>query len=171
MKEHLGELATKVIHSGETSKYTSINTKGGYVEFRSPGGDWLGEYAADPGKISNTLLRFVVALDAAADPEKYRNEYLKKLYTLLSPKEKNDTISYFAKYVAGELPQSALKSFIKQAQLERNIKAGKTGGEDFKWEVTRPGYYASIVVVAKTKEEAIDKALDRKSTRLNSSHT
>ena len=38
MKEHMGALATKIIHSGETSKYTSINTKDGYVEFRSPGG-------------------------------------------------------------------------------------------------------------------------------------
>jgi hypothetical protein len=36
MKAGLGELATKVIHSGTTSKYTSINTKDGYVEFRSP---------------------------------------------------------------------------------------------------------------------------------------
>lgn len=159
MKEHLSELATKIIHSGETSKYTSINTKGGYVEFRSPGGDWLSDYNDNPGKITNTLLRFVVALDAAADPEKYRNEYLKKLYAALSPKSENDTISYFAKYVAGEMPKAALKSFIKQAQLERNVKAGKTGGEEFKWQVSRPGYSAGIIVKAKSKEEAIDKAL------------
>ena len=30
-----------------------------------------------------------------------------------------DTISYFADFVAGKLPKAALKSFIKQAQLER----------------------------------------------------
>jgi hypothetical protein len=159
MKEHLGALATKVIHSGETSKYTSINTKEGYVEFRSPGGDWLGDYNSNKGKIENTMLRFVVALDAAMDPAKYREEYLKKLYKLLSPKDDKDTISYFAKFVAGELPQTALKSFVRQAQLERRIKKGDTGGQDFKWEVGRPGYGASIIVVAKSKEEAIDKAL------------
>ena len=159
MKQHLAEMATKVIHSGETSKYTSINTKDGYIEFRSPGGDWLTEYNENKNKIESTMLRFVVAMEAALDPEKYRQEYLKKLYKLLSPKSETDTLSYFAKYVAGELPQSALKSFIKQAQLERNIKAGKTGGQDFKWEVGRPGYGASIIVVAKSKEEAIDKAL------------
>lgn len=155
MKEHLGVLASKVIHSGETNKYTSINTKDGYVEFRSPGGDWLTAYQEDKGTIENTMLRFVVALDAAMDPEKYREEYLKKLYKLLSPKGEKDTLAYFAKFAAGELPQSALKSFVKQAQLERNLKKGNVGGEKFWWEVKRPGYMASIEVVATSKEEAI----------------
>jgi hypothetical protein len=67
-------------------------------------------------------MRFVVALDAAMDPAKYRDEYLKKLYTVLKPKDQNDTLSYFAKFAAGELPKAALKSFIKQAQLERKGK-------------------------------------------------
>jgi hypothetical protein len=124
MKEHLGALATKIIHSGETSKYTSINTKDGYVEFRSPGGDWLSSYNQDKGNIENTMLRFVVALDAAMDPAKYRKEYLTKLYKLLAPKGGTDTLLYFAKFAAGELPQSALKSFVRQAQLERNVKKG-----------------------------------------------
>jgi hypothetical protein len=159
MKERLNALATKVIHSGETSKYTSINTKDGYVEFRSPGGDWLASYNEDKGNIENTMLRFVVALDAAMDPEKYRKEYLTKLYKLLSPKGENDTLAYFAKFAAGELPQSALKSFVRQAQLERKVKKGDTGGQDFKWQVNRPGYSAGIIVVAKSKEEALDKAL------------
>ena len=119
MKAGMGELATKVIHSGTTSKFTSINTKDGYIEFRSPGGDWLDD---NFDKIETTLLRFVVALDAAMDPAKYRDEYLKKLYTVLKPKDQNDTLSYFAKFAAGELPKAALKSFIKQAQLERKDK-------------------------------------------------
>lgn len=156
MKQHLSDMATKVIHSGETHKYTSINTKGGYVEFRSPGGDWMSEYADNPGKVTNTLLRFVVALDAAIDPEKYRQEYLKKLYKLLDIKKETDTLGYFAKFAAGELPQSALKSFVKQAQLERNLKKGNVGGEMFWWRVNRPGSPASIEVVAKSKEEAIE---------------
>ena len=119
MKTGLGELASKVVHSGTTSKFTSINTKDRYIEFRSPGGDWLGD---NFDKIETTLLRFVVALDAAMDPAKYRDEYLKKLYTVLKPKDQNDTLSYFAKFAAGELPKAALKSFIKQAQLERKDK-------------------------------------------------
>jgi hypothetical protein len=159
MKSKLDDLATKVIHSGVTHKYTSINTKEGYVEFRSPGGDWLGEYADDPGKITNTLLRFVVALDAAMDPEKYRQEYLKKLYAILQPKTHNDTLAYFAQFAAGAMPKAALKSFIKQAQLERKSKKGDMGGE-YWWDVSNPPHSnASIEVVAKTKEEAIEKAL------------
>lgn len=120
MKTNMDSLATKAIHSGTTAKYTSINTKDGYVEFRSPGGDWLD---ANFDLIEPTLLRFVVALDAAVDPEKYRQEYQKKLYKLLTADRKDDsTIRYFVDYVAGKIPKAALRSFVKQAQLERGLK-------------------------------------------------
>jgi hypothetical protein len=120
MKANMDSLATKAIHSGTTAKYTSINTKDGYVEFRSPGGDWLGD---NFDLIEPTLLRFVVALDAAIDPEKYRQEYQKKLYKLLTADSKDDsTIRYFVDYVAGKIPKAALRSFVKQAQLERGLK-------------------------------------------------
>ena len=161
MRGHLGDLATKAIHSGSTDKYTSINTKSGYIEFRSPGGDWLN---SNFDKIKDTLFRFTVALDAAIDPEKYREEYLKKLYKLLEPtavETKNpDTIQYFADYVAGKTPKAALRSFIKQAQLERQLKKGEMGGEKFWWRVANPQYsFGEIEVVASSKEEAIEKAL------------
>ena len=155
MKSGLSDIASKAVHSGATDKYTSINTKDGYIEFRSPGGDWLD---ADIPKVENTLLRFVVALDAACDPQKYRKEYLTKLYKLLSPsKDATDTIQYFARYAAGELPKAALRSFVKQAQLERKVKAEKEGSKKYWWKVTRPGYGASVEVVASSKEEAIEK--------------
>ena len=122
MKDKLDQFASKLIHSGATSKYTSINVKDNYIEFRSPGGNWLAE---DLGKLENTLLRFVVAMDAALDPAKYREEYLKKLYKILAPQgNERDTLSYFARFAAGEMPKAALKSFVKQAQLERNAKKG-----------------------------------------------
>lgn len=126
MKSHMEDMATKAIHSGITTKFTSINTKDGYVEFRSPGGDWLNEYY---DKIEPTLLRFVVALDAAIDPQKYRQEYLKKLYKLLAPAGEKSTMEYFAKYVAGEMPKLALKSFVRQAQLQRKVAAGVQPGK------------------------------------------
>jgi hypothetical protein len=123
MKGNLDQLATKAIHSGITSKYTSINTKDGHIEFRSPGGDWLDE---NFDKIENTLLRFTVAMSAALNPEMYRQEYLTKLYKLLSENNKDvDTIKYFSDYVAGKIPQAALRSFVKQAQLQRKIKRGE----------------------------------------------
>jgi hypothetical protein len=155
MKGGLSDIASKIVHSGATSKYTSINTKDGYIEFRSPGGDWLD---TDIPKIENTLLRFVVALDAACDPQKYRKEYLKKLYKLLEPsKDSTDTIQYFAKYAAGELPKAALRSFVKQAQLTRKVKAEKEVGKKYWWKVTRPGFGASVEVVATSEAEAIEK--------------
>ena len=133
MKTGLDSLASKAIHSGVTSKYTSINTKDGYIEFRSPGGDWLQEYSNDPGSITNTLLRFVVALDAAVDPEKYKQEYLKKLYAILQPKTHNDTLAYFAQYAAGQMPKAALKSFVRLAQLERQSKKSAADGSASKY--------------------------------------
>jgi len=167
MRGHMADLATKAIHSGETKKYTSINTKENRIEFRSPGGDWLDE---NFDKIENTLLRFTVALSAAMNPEAYREEYLKKLYKLLDPqggesrgptgRGGKETIRYFADYVAGNLPQDALRSFVKQAQLERQVKRGQAKGQKMWWEVSNPQYsFASINVVATSREEAIEKAL------------
>jgi hypothetical protein len=155
MKGNLDSLASKAIHSGATSKYTSINTKDGHIEFRSPGGDWLDE---NFDKIENTLLRFTVAMSAALNPEMYREEYLKKLYKLLTQDQKgDDTIKYFSEYVAGKIPAAALRSFVKQAQLERKIKKDPTEGKKYWWRVGRPGFGASVEVVATSKEEAIEK--------------
>jgi hypothetical protein len=155
MKGNLDSLASKAIHSGVTSKYTSINTKDGHIEFRSPGGDWLDQ---NFDQIENTLLRFTVAMSAALNPEMYREEYLKKLYKLLTQDNKgSDTIKYFSEYVAGKIPAAALRSFVKQAQLERKLKKDPTGGEKYWWSVGRPGYGASVEVVATSKEEAIEK--------------
>ena len=168
MKAGLSDIASKAVHSGATDKYTSINTKDGYIEFRSPGGDWLD---ADIPKVENTLLRFVVALDAACDPQKYRKEYLTKLYKLLSPsKDATDTIQYFTKYAAGELPKAALRSFVKQAQLERKIKSDKEQGKKYWWRIDKEGRGArngaSVEVIATSKEEALEKAASEWNIRL-----
>ena len=161
MQGNLSAMASKIVHTGSTSKYTSINTKEGYIEFRSPGGDWLGEYAADKSKLKNTLLRFVVALDIAMKPEMFRQEYMKKLYKTLSPEGSDDTIQFFAKFAAGELPQSALKSFVKQAQVQRQFQKNKPGsGEKMVWQVTNtnPRFKTNVEVVATNELAAIDAA-------------
>jgi hypothetical protein len=118
MKSHLNIGASKLIHAGTTSKFTSINTKDGYIEFRSPGGDWLNDKFE---LIEPTLLRCVVALDAAVKPELYKQEYQKKLYKLLSPStdKYGAMIKDFSDYVAGVggAPESVVKSF-RRAALE-----------------------------------------------------
>lgn len=159
MRSGLNKLALDAI-IGNYGKYTSIHPKEGYVEFRSPGGDWLEE---DISTLENTLLRFVVALDAALDPEKYRKEYLKKLYQILQPKSNNDLIAYFAQYSAGVLPKSALKSFVKQAQLQRDVQRNKPQVEGtYLWKVTLGTLDTEgVEVAAASKEEAFKKAAVR----------
>jgi hypothetical protein len=160
MQNNLSAMASKIVHTGNTNKYTSINTQDGYIEFRGPGNDWLGEYAADPGRINNTLLRCAVALDVATKPELHRKEYMKKLYKTLSQGQTDDTIQFFARYVAGELPYSAMKSFVRQAQLQRKAKKllpGAIKGQQLiKWKATSGA--SSVEVVARTEEEARKKA-------------
>jgi hypothetical protein len=164
MRGHMNQFASRAIQSGSTEKFVSINTldKDGYIEFRSPGGDWLN---ANFDKIENTLMRFTVAMAAAIDPDAYREEYQKKLYKLLTQDQDNtntDTIRHFADYVAGKIPQAALRSFVKQAQLKRQIAKDPTGGQQYWWRVYKDGKGARngamIEVVARTKAEAIDKA-------------
>ncbi len=164
MRGHMNQFASRAIASGSTDKFVSINTldKDGYIEFRSPGGDWLNE---NFDKIENTLMRFTVAMAAAIDPDAYREEYQKKLYKLLTrdqDKTNIDTIRHFADYVAGKIPRAALRSFVKQAQLKRQIAKDPTGGQQYWWRVYKDGKGARngamIEVVARTKAEAIDKA-------------
>jgi hypothetical protein len=119
MKSGMNEIVSSIIHSGQTDKYVSINTKDNRVEFRSPGGDWLD---ANYDKIVSTMLRFVVALDIAIDPQKEQREYAKKLYKLIStniPEEDLDTMRYFAQYSAGSLPAGVLKTFVRNIQQKR----------------------------------------------------
>jgi len=165
MRQGLATMAGKMIHSGVTNKYTSINTKDGYVEFRSPGGDWLGEYAADSGKIVNTLLRFVVALDAACDTEKYKEEYAKKLFQLLAGKDNmyNDSIKFFADYSTGAIPKAALKSFVRQVQLQRQSKKqplpASSSGDEKQYQVRDASGY-SMLVTARNTNAAMQWARD-----------
>lgn len=136
MREHMEDIATKAIHSGTTDKYTSINTKSGYIEFRSPGGDWLD---SNFSKIEDTLMRFTVALSAAIDPEAYRQEYLKKLYKLLEGSQDKggpDVLQLFANYSAGELDKAALIRQVREKQLARDVARGKApAGQQYWWNV------------------------------------
>jgi hypothetical protein len=164
----LNDLASKILHTGQTSKYSSINNRGDWVEFRSPGGDWLGD---DLSAVKNTMLRAVVALDVATKPEEFKQEYYKKLYKTLSQGQENDTIQYFAKFAAGELPQSALKAFVRQIQGKRGVDKLTQGAKDILlvWKVTgsasSPYQSQGTEVIGKTQLDAFVEAI--KKWRLN----
>ena len=120
MRQNLNTVASKLIHNGYTDKFTSINTKDNRVEFRSPGGNWLD---MDTDEVVNTLLRVVYALNIALHPEMERKEYQKKFAKLLTAdkKDETDTIKYFTQFATGNLPRTALVSYIKNAQSKRDF--------------------------------------------------
>lgn len=160
MRRYLAHLGAQSIASANTGKYFSVNFKDKYIEFRSPGGDWLNDRFWN--EVKPTMLRFIVALDAASNPDKYREEYLKKLYKLLEKhtQKQGDITQLFAKYVAGEMPRSALVSFVRQAQTSRNVARGVASGQKYWWKVELPGSSYAIEVVGKDAEEAKQMALN-----------
>jgi hypothetical protein len=128
MKGHFDMAASKALHSGSTDKYTSINVKDNRVEFRGPGGDYLKMFETNPNKLFAPMMRFAVALDAAIDPTKYRDEYQKKLYKFLSKSvPSKDLLELFTDYAAGKgFAQSAYKSFLKHRKSERELEKALT---------------------------------------------
>jgi hypothetical protein len=109
MQSGLIELAHREIQKGVgDGKYTSAHIQKGYIEFRSPGGDWLAEESADPEKLSSTMLRFARAMSLAANPAEERREYAKKLYKLVAP-EGDSQLALFSQFAAGELTAEQLK--------------------------------------------------------------
>jgi hypothetical protein len=165
----LNQLASKVLHTGSTDKYTSINNRGGWVEFRGPGGNWL-DGPADIKRVKDTLLRAVVALDVATKPDQFKQEYYKKLYKTLSQGSEDDSIQYFAKYAAGELPKQALKSFVRQIQQKRAVGKQEPTGRTaldmpFVWRVigsaSSPYQSQGTEVIANSEEQAKARAVEK----------
>jgi len=137
LRSGMEEIASKVLHSGNTDKYTSVNTKSGWVEIRAPGNNWLDD---NIDKLKNTVLRYVVALDAACDPQKYRKEYLKALYKALPSTQKSEQTSLFAKYMAGDITKQRYADelmFKKADRLSKNgvIRLNDDQVDDGDWEV------------------------------------
>ena len=70
VQKNLIELAARYVQNGVgTSKYTSAHIQDGYIEFRSPGGDYLSmESRGESDDIKNTMLRFARAMQIAGNP-------------------------------------------------------------------------------------------------------
>ena len=184
MRNHLNQFASRAIaQPSGFGKYTSINPKTNYIEFRSAGGS---DYFADMDKIQNTLMRYARATDIAMDPAAEKAEYARKLYKLLTRTETeqvtdpktgtkrtvakasadNDAISIFSRYVAGDLPKSELKGFLKQLQYGREV-AKNPPKEKIQWQVTHPNGRASITLMASSAAEAIKLAKQEYNDTMN----
>ena len=133
VQKNLIELAARYVQNGVgTSKYTSAHIQDGYIEFRSPGGDYLS--VADRGEeedIRNTMLRFARAMQIAGSPSLERREYAKKLYKLISPGAQDDGLKLFSQFAAGTITPEELKKQWANAVLQKELPT--TGQEE--WEV------------------------------------
>lgn len=72
------DLLQKIAQGITRSHYASVSNGGKYVSFRHAGGDYLNQYQ----EVVNTVGRFIRAMIIAADPNAYKQEYLKKLSTI-----------------------------------------------------------------------------------------
>lgn len=164
MGQKLSLAASKLIHSGITSKYTSINTKDSYIEFRSPGGNWLD---TDLAKLENTLLRFTVAMSIAVDPTAYKQEYAKKLYKLIGPSDDGtNTLQAFANYKAGEISLVDLQRTVQSAKINRELVKNPKTGKKY-WFNVQFGRQR-MEVVATGKDDARHKAAEEWRINANS---
>ena len=133
VQKNLIELAARYVQNGVgTSKYTSAHIQDGYIEFRSPGGDYLSmESRGEYDDIKNTMLRFARAMQIAGSPSLERREYAKKLYKLISPGQQDDGLRLFAEYAAGTISPEQLKKQWADAVLRKEIP---TMGQE-EWEI------------------------------------
>jgi len=152
MKKNLLELAHRSLASNQGfGKYTSINPKDKYIEFRSAGGE---DYFQDIDKLKNTLLRYARAMSIAGNPAADRNEYYKKLYKLISPDTQDPTLSLFARYSAGELSAEQLKRDWAELALAKE-RPKKGPYDDTEWEAVDPD---TGEVLATTRDFSITNA-------------
>jgi hypothetical protein len=133
MKNNLIELAHRSIANNMGfGKYTSVNPKGNYIEFRSAGNS---NYFEDLDKLKNTLLRYARAMSIAGNPAAERNEYAKKLYKLVAPSQSDPALSLFARWSAGELSLDTLKREWAELSLEKERPKQSNERE---WEAVDP---------------------------------
>lgn len=109
LKLNLDELAKKYTKQYMGQSHLSVVIKLNRIEVRSPGGNWL---KFDPDIIENTVYRYIVALDAAMNPAKYREDYLKKLYQVLDPGMEPVHQQVF-KFYAGAISKSEFKQLMQ----------------------------------------------------------
>lgn len=99
-------------------KFVSINKKEQHVEFRSMGDDWL---MTDLSEILDTINRYATVLDISCDPTKYKEEYMTRLYKILSSSiniQSNsfDKLDLFMNYSMGIINRDKLVKMLLQTR-------------------------------------------------------
>ena len=177
LRRGLDRAASETMAHMRTNEHVSVSVRGigqDWVEFRGPGNDWLSQ---STDTLMNTAYRMVVALDASMDPQKYRQEYLKKLYKLLSSAhpDEEDIIKLFVQYSAvrssseplsatdAELAKFNFVERVRELQQSRSAKRAVRSGSHplYNWIVHRTGFNtrSSPIVTAATSHEAMKMAI------------
>jgi hypothetical protein len=121
MKGNLRELAQRYVQQGVGgAKYTSAHIKDGYIEFRSPGGDYLAKADEEINVLEDTMRRFAYAMYLAGRPDLERPEYYKKLYKLIAP-EGNRDLELFSKFSSGEITAEELKKQWAEKVISKEV--------------------------------------------------
>jgi hypothetical protein len=120
LQHGLTELAQKTLKTNANGygKYTSINPKGEYIEFRSMGNN----YMEMTDQVIEIVKRYAYAMHIASRPELHKQEYSKKLYKLLSSVDKSapvDTIKLFSAFSSGSLNKTTLVSMLRTIHASR----------------------------------------------------
>ena len=131
MKKGLGLRASQMLMNPielGVDKYTSAHIRKNYIEFRSPGGDYISKYRKNSSELQNTMLRFARAMSLAANPEAEKQDYAKKLYKLVAP-QGDDILKLFSELSAGNINVAQLKQKWSQAILKQDKEyTNKAGG-------------------------------------------
>jgi hypothetical protein len=138
MKRNLIELAAEYVRDGVgQDKYTSAHIKDGYIEFRSPGGDYLAMDDRDESALQNTMLRFARAMYLAGRPDLERKEYAKKLYKLIDA-QGDEALKLFLDYNTGKINAEELKKSWAQQVLAKEQPPTPAASNEKSYDIYNP---------------------------------
>jgi hypothetical protein len=138
MKRNLIELAAEYVRDGVgQDKYTSAHIKDGYIEFRSPGGDYLAMDDRDESALQNTMLRFARAMYLAGRPDLERKEYAKKLYKLIDA-QGDEALKLFLDYNTGKINAEELKKQWAQQVLAKEQPPTPAASNEKSYDIYNP---------------------------------
>ena len=162
MRSNLIELAADLVrNSVGQDKYTSAHIKDGYIEFRSPGGDYLAKADEEIGALEETMLRFARSMYIAGRPDVERKEYSKKLYKLLDAQE-SESLKLFVDYSTGRINQEELKKSWAQQVLAKEQPPTAAASNEKSYDIYNPATGETLeTMTAADDYQAIESAQNK----------
>ena len=110
----------KQVHFND--KFVTVNLHDDYIEFRGAGGNWLNRW----DDIYYTVLRVSHAYTLAADPQAGQQDYLKKLYKVMTTyNQGNDQLKLWTDYTMGTVKLDQIKKILAKKHAPARKAAAK----------------------------------------------